>query len=354
MTTDAPAEHEESRSLTTKVAWSRFIHNTPALPTLLPEQRWQALGPAERDLYDDVRLRHHARLVTITTPLVNDVIRLGRRLSLLNRDQVTARRGLIISGRAATGKSTAITQLGKHHEIRARRIRGELAGPFLPVIYVTIPPAATPKVVASEFARFLGLPISNRLNQVAITNAVCDLLARLGCQLVLVDEIHNISLETRYGAEAADQLKYLAERISATFVYAGINLEREGLFTGTRGEQIAGRFTSITTRPFGNTTAAERQDWAALIAGLEQTLLLHRGEPGMLLRHADYLHERTSGSIGSLSHLIRAAALDAILEGAETITKSMLSAITIDHHAEEQHRATRHRRATRRPAPSSA
>jgi hypothetical protein len=338
---------DESRSLTTKTAWFRFVHDTPALPTLLDDDRWKALDAAERDLYDEMRLRHHARLVTITTPLVNNVIRLGRKLSLLNRDQFTARRGLIISGRPATGKSTAIIQLGKHHEIRARRQRGDLAGPFLPVVYVTVPPAATPKVVATEFARFLGLPISNRLNQVGITNAVCDLLARLGCQLVLVDEIHNISLETRSGAEASDQLKYLAERISATFVYAGINLEREGLFVGTRGEQIAGRFISITTQPFGNNTPAERHDWAALVAGLEQTLLLHHRDPGMLLQHADYLHERTGGLIGSLSHLIRAAAVDAILDSAETITKAMLDTVTIDHHAEEQHRAGQRRRRPR-------
>jgi Bacterial TniB protein len=352
VTVDEPAATDQPRPLTTKTGWSQFAQDTEVLPTLLPDDRWQALGADERDHYDEIRLRHHARLVTITTPLVNDVIRLGRRLSLLNRDQVTARRGLIISGRPATGKSTAIIQLGKHHEIRARRQRGDQAGPFLPVIYVTIPPAATPRIVAAEFARFLGLPLTTRMTQVAITNAVCDLLARLGCQLVLVDEVHNISLETRYGAESSDQLKYLAERMSATFVYAGINLEREGLFVGTRGEQIAGRFISITTAPFGNNTPSERQNWAALVAGLEHTLLLHRSQPGMLLQHADYLHDRTGGLIGSLSHLIRSAALDAILDGTETITKATLDAVTIDHHAEEQHRAARRRRRTRTtPAP---
>ena len=36
-------------------------------------------------------------------------------------------------------------------------------------------------------------------------------------------------------------LKYFSERIPATFVYAGIDVERNGLLSGTRGEQIAGR-----------------------------------------------------------------------------------------------------------------
>jgi hypothetical protein len=49
-------------------------------------------------------------------------------------------------------------------------------------------------------------------------------LARLRTDLVLVDEIHNLNLATRAGADASDRLKYLAERIPATFVYAGINV----------------------------------------------------------------------------------------------------------------------------------
>ena len=41
-----------------------------------------------------------------------------------------------------------------------------------------------------------------------------------------VDEIHNLNLATRNGAEASDTLKYFSERIPATFVYAGISVER--------------------------------------------------------------------------------------------------------------------------------
>jgi hypothetical protein len=325
-----------STSLTTRAGWARFIADTPTAPELRPEKFWQQLGATERDAYDETRLRHHGRLVTIATPLVNDITRIGRRLTLLNRDQVCARRGLIVSGAAGTGKSTAITQFGKHHEIRSRRQRGTVAGPYLPVVYVTVPPAATPKMVAGEFARFLGLPIPATYSQVSSTNSVCDVLTKLGTDLVLVDEIHNISLTTRAGAEASDQLKYLAERISATFVYAGIDVERQGLFAGTRGQQIAGRFASITATPFTNATADDQQNWAALVATLESVLRLHRLVPGTLLDHVDYLHERTGGMIGSLSHLIREAALDAVLDGTETITRSGLERVTLDHRAEQQ------------------
>src|SRR3954454_7080767 len=74
-----------------------------------------------------------------------------------------------------------------------------------------------------------------------------------------VNEIHNLNLATRSGAEVSDQLKYFAERLPATFAYAGIDVERVGLFAGTRGAQIASRFATITTAPFAYGTAEQRR-----------------------------------------------------------------------------------------------
>jgi hypothetical protein len=34
----------------------------------------------------------------------------------------------------------------------------------IPVIYITVPPAATGKMIATEIARFLGLPVPRRAN----------------------------------------------------------------------------------------------------------------------------------------------------------------------------------------------
>ncbi|MEU9759852.1 hypothetical protein AB0D98_08705 [Streptomyces sp. NPDC047987] len=49
-----------------------------------------------------------------------------------------------------------------------------------------------------------------------------------------------------------------------------------------------------------------------------------------------YLHERAGGKIDSLSRLVRQAALDAIMDGSERITKASLEAIQFDHLAEER------------------
>jgi hypothetical protein len=41
-------------------------------------------------------------------------------------------------------------------------------------------------------------------------------LRKVGCSLILVDEVHRLDLRTRSGAEASDQLKYFFDSISAT------------------------------------------------------------------------------------------------------------------------------------------
>ncbi len=269
----------------------------------------------------------------VNTPTIAEVTACARRLVMLNRHQVSARRGLIVTGMPGTGKTTAITALGRIHELAVRR-RHPNAPDRLPVVYITVPPAATPRMLAVEFTRFLGLPVTHRANLTDIINAVCATAVRAGVELVLVDEIHNISLATRSGAEVSDQLKYFAERMPATFVYAGVDLERAGLFAGPRGRQIASRFTSITAMAFPYGTDQQRAIWQAVVAALESTLPLRAHPAGTLAGWAQDLHRRTAGMIGSLSHLVRGAAIDAILDGSEQITRAHLRAIRLDHAAE--------------------
>ncbi|MFF0430078.1 hypothetical protein ACFYUJ_37665 [Streptomyces sp. NPDC004520] len=139
---------------------------------------------------------------------------------------------------------------------------------------------------------------------------------------MIVDEVHNISLTTRQGAEVSDTLKYFSEHIPATFIYAGIDIEHSSTLSGTRGAQIAGRLTLIPTRPF-----PYNDEWKGLVKTMEDTLLLHHHKPGTLAALDRYLHDRTGGMTGALSHQIRGAAIGAILTGTEKITQVELEAI---------------------------
>ena len=323
------ARREPTMTLT---GWRRFVDSAPASFDLLAGEQWQGLSDEQRGRYDEARVNYHSELVVVATSTVREVARQGRLLALLNRREISARRGLIVSGLPATGKSTALKQLGRTHELMVRdRYPG--AG-RIPVVYVTTPPKGSPRKLAMEFARFLGLPPVRRgQNTTDIADAVCQVLIEARTDLVLVDEIHNLNLATSAGEDMSDHLKYFTEHLPATFAYAGVDVERSGLFTGVRGKQIAGRCVLINTGPF-----PLRQEWAALLATLDAALRLHRHQPGTLPGLGKYLHQRTGGMIGSLSHLVRAAALVAILDGTEQITRKLLDGIPVDHAAQSHAR----------------
>jgi len=319
-----PAGEHEHLQLTTLAGWRSFVTERPSVPDLLPEAIWPGLEEDKRACYDDDRIDHHSRLLVVQTPAIRQVINSGRRLVQLNKNTHYGRCGLMVSGPARTGKTTALTQLGKTIEVIHRR-RHPRSASDIPVVYITVPPAATPKMIAMEFARFLGLPLSRRGNITDIADAVCGVSLDARVTVVAVDELHNLNTATRAGGEASDTLKYFSERIPATFVYAGISLERTGLLSGTRGEQIAGRFGIVRTGPFGT-----GQQWTALIAALEDSLRLHRHQPGTLPGLDRYLHQRSHGMIGSLLWLIRSAAISAVLDGTEKITRKALEPVRAD------------------------
>lgn len=318
---------------TTLSGWRRFVDAPPAEFELLANTDWERLPGADRLTYDEARINYHSEMVVVTTSAVREVTRRGRWLTMLNRKEISARRGLIVSGLQTTGKSTALKELGRTHELATRRQHP--GHDRIPVVYVTTPPKGSPRKLAAEFARFLGLPaIKRSYNTTDISDAVCQILLEARVELVLVDEIHNLNLGTSAGEDMSDHLKYFTEHLPATFVYAGIDVERSGLFTGVRGKQLAGRCSLINTGAFTPTT-----EWQSLIATMENALRLHHHQPGTLLALHTYLHRRTGGMIGSLSHLIRGAAIMAILEGAEAITRELLDDVPLDHVAETSNTA---------------
>ena len=215
VTAAGPGQVTAEEPLTTKEGWRRFADRQTAMPELPGPDALARMTAREREEHDEARQAYHADLPLANTPVIQRVVATTRLLIQLNRHQVSARRGVIVSGPSGTGKTTALTQLGRTHE---RHVRNRCPDDDyrLPVIYVTVPPAATARMLAMEFARFLGLQFAGRVNLTDIVDAVCVTAARTRTELVCVDELHNLNLATRAGAEVSDQLKYFAERLPAT------------------------------------------------------------------------------------------------------------------------------------------
>lgn len=120
MTEKAPTDVGNPYStLTTKEGWQAFVAESPVPPP--PLAPGIVLDADELESYKEARIDYHTRSVIVATPTIRKVVATGRKRILLNRHQVSARRGLIVSGSPGTGKTTAITQLGKNVEQLIRR-----------------------------------------------------------------------------------------------------------------------------------------------------------------------------------------------------------------------------------------
>ncbi len=107
-----PATDPEGRKEPTLTldGWRSFVGSSPTF-TLLPMTAWQALSPSARAAYDDARVNYHSDMVIVATSTVEQVTKQGRLLTLLNRNETGARRGMIVSGPQTSGKTTAIKEL---------------------------------------------------------------------------------------------------------------------------------------------------------------------------------------------------------------------------------------------------
>ncbi|WP_328952568.1 TniB family NTP-binding protein [Kitasatospora purpeofusca] len=298
-------------------------------------------GPGDPERSIEERLAYHSAFVTVRTPAIDTLALSVRRLMLLGRHQrTTARPSLILTGPAATGKTTALLEVGRACHLAHRRQHPPAPGnghSVVPVAYVLVPPGASAKTLTAGFARYLGIPTTARTTQAQLMQAVTHTYNTAGVRLVLIDEIHRLNPRTTTGAEAADLLKDLTEQIGATFVYAGIDVTTTALFSGVRGAQLAARASLVETGALP-ARLGTRHPFTDLVTDLEAALDLRRHRTGTLPRHAPYLHQRTAGCIGSLARLIREAALTAILDGTERITRTTLDAVRLDHQAETHHR----------------
>ena len=145
------------------------------------------------------------------------------------------------------------------------------------------------------------------------------------------------SLATKHPCRSTGPSNQRAEdnvRLPATFIYAGVEVEAQGLFAGARGRQIAGRFTVVAAVPFAYGTAEQRASWHALVAAVESTLRLRDHVAGTLPEMAEQLYRRSRGMIGSLSQLVRGAAILAIDDGTEKITAELLDLVPVDYAAQ--------------------
>lgn len=330
---DAVALIETELVLATKEDWERFVRrDVSTKPELPPRAEYDALPQPRRAELNRRRAAHHAAGMMVMTERIEHLHDDLLLLVTMNKGEITARRGMIVSGPPSMGKTTAVAYFAKSYQkAREQREPHLVSNPaFMPVVYCSVPEVSRSKTVAESVANYVGWRYRSRDSASEITDGVVASMRNCGTGLVIIDEIHFLR-QTRNASEVDNFLKRLANSVPATFIYLGIDVTN-------LGDQTDGRFKVIHYDAYDRDDSDE---WATVVEQLEEGLVLYDHRPGTLSGPlADYLHARTGGRLGSLSALIREAAIRAVPRPdrrhaeVERLDLSVLERVTIDANAE--------------------
>lgn len=333
-----------ARCFDNKHAWRRFVAEpTPIAPSVPSRARYRSMSTREQRVCDEARLTHLSRFIIETPRLIQ--IReaaLGVLRTNLRRGP-GARRGIVIDGHGALGKTTIATEIGRawERELSVRfGVNADEEAEFVPVIYASMSATNSVKSILVAIAEFLEIPHRSSTSIDKLLLQVKTIARRCCTSLVIVDDIHYLQPSNKSDRQINNLLKAMANSLAATFVYAGIECEKMGLLSEGHGlveagmSQMRRRFSRFEVAPFALSPESSEDEWLSFLRALEEQLVLLSPTRGSLQRHSDYLFARTGGYMGSVVELIRGAGALAIQGGSEKITMALLDEIEADYAAE--------------------
>lgn len=326
--------------LTTKEGWSAYAHRILEAPDL---QDCAPLGTIVGD--NDRRMLYHGEMLPVDTPDLGDGLLDARRILRVNRRRTAGRRtNIVIDGHRGAGKTLLLCTIGRAIQGMAELEPG--AEERIPVVYIDVPLERDDTLHWSlPFADFLGIehrtPASMREQpsgkgvqeerSVDMTKAVTRVMAAAGTELILVDNIHQLSEPER--AVAFEYFFTLQDQTRASFIFCGIGA-REVVHAAyqqhhsklpRKGDTIDSELPVLWVGP-----VPYNEDWISVLKRIEEDLRLYKHQPGTLTTPAmaQYLHKRTGGGyMDTLNLLICQAAQLAIEDGTEAITRETLDQI---------------------------
>lgn len=342
---------DRSELLSRWEGWREFAE-APAIEQ--PERRsmkeLKSLGDEAREEYAFRREIYHSNFL-VKTPQ-NE--RLNTRLwDLVDANQQRPDRvkgAAVVDSPPGLGKTTAVDAFGRafHRQQITRHGRDFDDGQTLhiPVCRVGFAGTMSTRALNEAILNFYNHPAADASRSRYLRNRnlaamAAESVRRHGTRLLIIDDVHFLKIHTDEGVALANELKWLANEYSATFLFTGVNMKGTGLLSESKTSdklamsQTARRWTRLTLPPFAHPVGEHTKPWRSLLGTIETHLVLANARPRMLREQADYLYTRSTGMIGSLFKLITLGSARAIRTGTEALTRELLDDIDIDIAAED-------------------
>jgi hypothetical protein len=336
-------------SLSRKEGWRRYVDTPPRRqPERLTAAQLSALSDRAREDYAEARHDWHANFGILRTPQLAAVHdELEQIVAAHRHDPDRIRGAAVIDALPGLGKTTIVNTFARAFDRAQTRRHGTVTDQGherVPVFRVGLTSNTTLRTLNRMICQFYGHPATDRTNAAQLASHAVDCVLSCQTRIGLIDDIHFIDPRRKDGLDVSNHLKWLANELPVTFIYAGVGLaERRFFADGMVGEaaalaQTARRWTRLHVPPFEIGSEEGRRHWHSLLKATERQLVLANTRPGMLLDLADYLFERTTGHIGSFVTLITRGCYKAIRVGEETLTADLLDRVRIDEASEQARR----------------
>ncbi|GGM88137.1 AAA family ATPase [Dactylosporangium sucinum] len=333
-------------TLSRKEGWRRYV-DQPARtrPEVLTVKQLAGLGRDAREEYDEARHGWHANFGILKTPQLAGLHdELGQIVATNRQDPDRVRGAAVIDALPGLGKTTIANTFARDFDRTQIRRFGAFTDEGherLPVFRVGLTSRTTLRTLNRMICDFYGHPGTERANAAQLASHAVDCVLSCQTRVGIIDDLHFIDPHRKDGVEVSNHLKWLANELPVTFIYAGVGLAERRLFAeGLLGEhsalaQTARRWTRLELPPFHITSNDGRRQWRSLVKSTERQLVLAQHQPGMLVDLADYLFTRSTGHIGSFITLITRGCFKAIRTGAERLTADLFDTVRIDEASEQ-------------------
>lgn len=338
-----PSNVDVDRSLTKWESLNQILSAVRKPFPLLGLSFLEAMDASERQKYNETRIKFMASEMIIQTGTIRRLIELFTKADVMNCGSLVGRRGVMISGPASSGKSTACLALLEYYlALYERRNPGAIAEGAVPAVYISVPATRTVKATLQRIARFLALPVRKSDTETDLAAMLQEALHAMETKIIVLDEIQMLNGAESTLRPAVNNLKDLTNYFEGTIVYSGLNLEGSGLLFGDAGLQLKQRVFKVDAMDFSGKSdrlsAPEVAEWSNIVCGFTRELPLYATSTDVAAADCTWLHGFTGGNIGTLKAVMFDAARSLILQNdplREDITREVLAESIRDYAAED-------------------
>ncbi len=221
---------------------------------------------------------------------------------------------LLISGPTNNGKTMIIEKFRKKHSVKScEGTNHEL----IPVVTVQVPSEPSVARFYALILSGLGAPIRPQARLVDLEQTALTILRAVETKMLIIDELHNILAGSVHVRRAfLNLLRFLGNELKIPIVGVGT---REAYLAIRTDDQLENRF-----EPFPLPVWEEGEEFLALLASFTTVLPLRRPSVIVTNEMSKYILEKSGGTIGEITKLLTAAAIEAVNTGEEWINQRTL------------------------------